>query len=194
MTKIPRSQDEILARIRELQGGDVTGIERSRLLQALDLPAAREFLHQLAEWTEETWNAQRLVTERDVLGRITKSGPPLGIIGYLPVAWGYANAQKAMSAVRSLAHFSGLLWLLGSRADDVREELTPLEDAHRIYHPWYGKLALVAVSQFVDYPWQDGVFDAADPKDAVVHDDGLWVRDHGAKPISRAEALAEEGY
>lgn len=162
-TPIRRTQDEIVARIRdpEVERRDTPfGVERSRYLQALEYENARQFLR--ADQDPKAWSETVLRTEERVREEIAD---------YLKYAWEKANGRRALSAQRTLLQFSGLLWLLSS--PEAEEIIDDLED-------WthYGKPQLVRVSELVDFPWRD-------------HDDGKWVEfgESGVNEKTAAEVL-----
>lgn len=162
-TPIKRTPTEIVARIRDedvARRDTPFGVERSRYLSALDYQDARQFLN--ADQDPQKWAESVLRTEEQVRNEITD---------HLRYAWDKANHRRAMSAQRTLLHFTGLLWLLSSpEADEIVDEL---ED-------WthYGKPQLVRISEMVGFPWRD-------------HDDGKWVEfgEHGNREMTADEVL-----
>jgi len=180
MTDLPRSAIETVARIQQLApGGDLLGVERSRLLDTLPWQQALPFLRADSPWTETTWEAHRIRTVEQVHYMIRE---------YLPHAWAKANQGRASSALRSIAHLSGLLWLLGPQYDELRERIAPDYEPQtvtiqgeqvtdmRMRIPFFGKAALVAASDLVGFPWRD-------------HDNGEWIEDDG-EVLSAGDALA----
>lgn len=163
MTNVPRTVPEILARIEAVAPRDsLGGIERSRLLEALPWSDAQRFLRQPHPHTEASWEANRYSTTEKVRAEIA---------GYLELAWVKANARKGVSAQKNLAHFRGLLWLLGGDAEQVLEQC---EEPEGVFG-YFTKPQLVWISEFVGFPWRD-------------HDDGIWVQMDGDEPLT-AEAV-----
>lgn len=139
---LPRTPGETVARIKELgtTREDFFGVERSRLMESLPYEEAKEFLRDDAPHTEETWEVERTRNCESVRSQITD---------YLKFAWGKANDCRGLSAQRSMAHFKGLLWLLGPEHDELREWIGTPE-----HFAYYGKPALVRVSELVGFDWK----------------------------------------
>jgi hypothetical protein len=185
MTDLPRSAAETARRIRELTdaGADLFNVERSALLETLPFDDARAFFRADAKWIVEPngaqqWEDFRAKTVEDVKQRIRD---------YLPFAWSKANKRRGLSTQRSVALFSGLLWALGKDADELRARIAGQEAAPKkvqgeavvdLRPEWafFGKAALVEVSEFVGFPWRD-------------EDDDEWVESADDDPISANEAL-----
>lgn len=160
MTDLKRSQSEIVARMKDPEVVDRDtpwGVERSRYLMALEYENAREFLRQ--DQDPKQWNAGIMRTEEQVREEA---------VSYLRHAWEKANGQRALSAQRSLLHFAGLLWLIGSpEADSLIDELD--DWTH------YGKPQLVKISDLFGFPWRE-------------HDDGKWC-EHAGAPAKTADEV-----
>lgn len=157
-----RTQDEIVARIKDpaVAKRDSTGDERSRYLDALDWSRAQEFLRPGHPHTEESWGARQTVTVEQVREMMAS---------YMAQAWRKANDRRALSAVRTLCYFAGLLWLMGSReADEVAKSIEDWD--------FYGKPQLVLVCELIDVDWR-------------ALDDGKWLTHSGAQPKSADEVL-----
>lgn len=124
-----RTDDEILAKARQIQPRDFFGTKTSDLISCLPADQAREFLipgADLSDWT---------VFPRDTASICAR------IREYLPFAWEKANDCRGLSAARSLNHFWAWFWLMGH---DL-----PLDD-----YTHYGKPQLRAISEFVGFDWQ----------------------------------------
>lgn len=162
---IPRTADDIAARIESItREQDFHGAERSMLLDALPWSHAKRFLHA-GTWQDDMWEDWRMTTTTDVRRRAHE------IAG---TAWPNANQCKPTEASRSVPALRGLCWLL--RIDVEHVEGVCLENGGVTY-PYHGKLALVAASEAIGFPWRD-------------HDDGRWIDDHGSE-VERSTALDE---
>jgi len=185
MTPIPRSQDEINQRLQAITdaGLDPHGAERSRLLEALDFDHLDPWFRPGQKPNRAEWGKSQQMS--------TIEQARAAALQYLPFAWEKANARRGTSALRSLAHFAGLLWLMGD--DDLVARLTPTHRPDEAgqstdAHAYFGKPALVLVSESLGFDW------------AAV-DDGQWCDwtqdsegdfDVGA-PVSAAQALGRNG-
>lgn len=103
MTDLPRTVDEITARVRQLNDDpwqDFLGAQRTDLIAALPFADAKPWLNDDA--TEADW-APTLTTEqvRD------------GAVKYLEFAMGKADDHRGLSANRSIDHYRSAMWLLG---------------------------------------------------------------------------------
>lgn len=169
---LTRSPTEIVERIRELgkdQTHDMHGTERSRLLEALPYEDAKQFFKHDAPHTDETWEVERTKDRKSVIAQIRS---------YLGFAWKKANECRGISAQRSLSHFKGLLYLLGPDCDELREWIGTPE-----HYEFYGKPALVKVSELISFPWHD---DVGGP------DDDEWKNGEDAEPVTANVALGRE--
>ncbi len=138
-----RPDKDILDRIVSLgedPSADMFGVERSRLLESLPWETAKGFLGQDSTHTEEGWEVERTRTRKSVIAQIR---------GYLEFAWGKANQCRGLSAQRSMSHFKGLIWLMGSELDGLYEWIGTEE-----HYSFYGKPALVRVSDLVGFDWK----------------------------------------
>ena len=128
MTK--RTQDEILARIKELEPKDFFGDQCSDLVQFLTFENAKPWLKEGV--TSEQW--QQL------------TDPVKCIRDYMKFAWGKANDCRGLSARRSVQHMQAWVWL------DGKDELADrLEDVYE----FYGKPCLVLVCQEYGIDWKE---------------------------------------
>lgn len=162
MTNISRTPDQIVARIKDpaVAKRDTAGDERSRYLDALDWNRAQEFLRADSGYTEESWSARQIRTVEQAKEEIRK---------HLVAAWEKANGLRAVSAVRSLCHFAGLLWLIGSTEAD--EVVRSIED-----WDYYGKPQLVLISELIDFDWRSA-------------DNGKWQTNSGGEVKTADEVL-----
>ena len=146
---IPRSVPAIVARLKKAQAdGDFFGAEAGRLADALSFADAlsHELLSEEGKQKgEAVWETNRLKTVADVRKAIAD---------YLPFAWGKANGCRGLSASRSIGHFRGLLWLHGLDGEAIADR-SEFGDGYE----FYGKPALVLVSEFVGFNWGGGVDD-----------------------------------
>jgi hypothetical protein len=161
---IPRTENQILQRLKEIaDADDMFGVERSRLLEALSWQAAQSFLQDGHDHEEAEWEDHRLKTTGQVIDQI---------VSYLGFAWGKANESRGLSAQRSLAHFRGLLYLLGSDHDELRQWIGSPE-----HYQFYGKPQLVKVSEVVGFDWRtvdnDEWKNAEDADDVLTADEAL---------------------
>lgn len=110
---ITHTQDEIVARIHALAESrrDFFGAETSRLVSALDLDHAKEFLKP------EYWASWEQSTEAELREAARE---------YLSFAMDKAGNHRGLSAGRSVSHYSGLVWLLEPDQYD-RFEAAPYE-------------------------------------------------------------------
>lgn len=138
---IPRTTDQVVARILELEAAktDQFGIERSRLLEALPLEQAKRWLHADNPPDAAAWEASRLKTREQVLGRAAAE---------LVQAWRWANMRRHQSVAKVLAHFRGCFWLLG--LDDAYAAIEQEQDKPLEY---FGKRELVAVATALGADW-----------------------------------------
>lgn len=141
---IPRSVPDIVARLKRAQAdGDFFGAEVGRLADALSFAdvLSHELLSEEGKQKgEAVWEDRRLRTVADVRKAITD---------YLPFAWGKANDCRGLSAGRSIGHFLGLLWLHGPDGEAIANR-PEFGDGFE----FYGKPALVLVSEFVGFNWE----------------------------------------
>lgn len=169
---LQRTTEEIVAKMRELADGeDPHGVERSRLLEALPWKDAQQFLNSDAPHTAESWEVDRTKDHKSVQAQVK---------AYLGHAWGKANSRRGTSAEKSMAHFRGLLWLLGAEQEELLCKVKE-QDAHRdqdgrhLRYSYFGKAALVRISEYVGFDWE-------------AKDDGEWQRVDGTSTTAN-EAL-----
>lgn len=132
---MPRTQDEILNRILEVQDKDVLGFQRVDLIVYLDFDHAKQFLKEDAkkeEWKQEV------------------RSPKEKMIDYMPFAWEKANNCRGISAARSISHYQAWLWLDGN--EELAEKIEDYE--------FYGKPQLVMICEYLGLDhsrWDDGI-------------------------------------
>lgn len=152
----PRTPEEIVARIRAIESADFFGTITSDLLACLPFADAKPWLKDEAkasDWTADAADAESIKAR---------------MLDYMAFAWEKANNQRGLSAMRSLNHMQGWLWLL-------REEVAA--DALDGYSH-YGKPQLRAICEHYGWDWRQW-------------DDGEWANnegDPGEKPESVADA------
>lgn len=100
MTDLPRSQEEIVARIYAIADDDFFGAKFHELIGTLDFEHARPFLAQSA--TEESWTPLSTLTIEGVRDRAAE---------YLSFATDKALNHRGLSAARSVDHFEAFIWL-----------------------------------------------------------------------------------
>ena len=127
-----RTQDEIVARIREIKDADVFGFGRHALIDLLDYEHAKPFLKDGV--TEEEWGEPPTPIE--------------SIKDYLEFAWEKAMNKRGLSAARSLMKLEQWAWASGD------ETLMGLVNS-RSYAD-YGKRQLAAVCRHLGIDnWQE---------------------------------------
>ena len=94
-----RTQEEILAKIKEIEGNDFFGFEKSDYIDFLDYEHAKPFLKDTA--TPESWKKER---QEDVKKLMRD---------YLPFAFEKALGRRGISASRSISYFKAWLWIAG---------------------------------------------------------------------------------
>ena len=132
-----RTQDEILARIKERKPDDFFGFEVSEYVPFLDYKYAKPFLKP--EVTREEWDKDRI------------TDPVFLIKDYMPFAWEKANGCRGISASRSLSHMVAWLWLAGE------DELAKATDGD---YNHYGKEKLIKICEHYGLDWKqwdDGI-------------------------------------
>lgn len=133
--KTDRSAEEILTRLRVLdeEGGDMFGVFRTHLIEALPFPTAQPFLNPgvtPAEW------------ERVANPYVT---PKEEALAYMPFAASKIVGERGLSANRNIDHMRGLVWLHGGDA--------ALKELEETDYGWYGRgqmekaAALLGLSQ-----------------------------------------------
>ena len=95
-----RTQEEIVARMKEVEQNDYFGYQRSDLLEYLDFDHAKEWLKP--ETTRGQWDEAK-----------ASKTPREQMIDYMEFAWEKANRERGLSAARSMDHYTSWLWLDG---------------------------------------------------------------------------------
>ena len=121
---VMRTQDEIVARIREKRS--IFAFDAEVLLPHLDYDHAREFIKP--ETTREQWEAPR---EHDGTTfdtyPLTEAAALRDFRAYSEFAWGKAQDHRSLSAGRSVEKLEAWTWLLGR--DDVLAEVAKTDYA-----------------------------------------------------------------
>lgn len=138
-----RTQDEIVARIKDIRGSDWLSTQLADLAVYLDREHVREFLKSDANPDE--WETKPL----------TREGVLKEMLEYLDFAFEKALNHRGISASRSIDHMRAFLWLLG---DD--ELLAFAEDAKN--YPRYGVPILKAISRKYDKAMPDSILNWED--------------------------------
>lgn len=131
-----RTDAEILARIKEIDGRDWMGIEFRDLVIRLPFDAAKPFLKDGAQ--EDAWK----VRPRDRDSLVAE------MLDYMPFAWEKAIDGLGLSACRSMSHYAAWTWLAGDDLGDLAD------------YKYYGKDNLVRICQHYGFDasqWDDGV-------------------------------------
>jgi hypothetical protein len=130
-----RTNEEIIARLREIDSRDALGFESGDLMIRLPLELAREFLKP--EYDGADWK----VYPRD------RESVIAGMLNYMPFAWEKANNCRGISAYRTLCHYTSWLWLIGEDLGDL------------LSYEFYGKPQLIAICERFGWDhkqWDDG--------------------------------------
>lgn len=134
-----RTDEEILAKVKDVENSDVFGVIRTDLLSRLPFEEAKSFLE--VDMTEESY--QPLNRDADsLLEEMHK---------YMEFAWTKANHARGLSAGRSIDHYYAWLWLLGE--DEAAEGI--------LDYRYYGKPQLRAICERYGWDWKtwdDGVW------------------------------------
>lgn len=137
MTGVPRTDEEILARIEARKSEDFFGFERNDLVLRLPFDKAKPFLKDGA--TEADWPTQAPRDRESVIAEMLE---------YMPFAWEKANNFRGISAGRSMHHYMAWTWLAGDDLGDL------------LRYEFYGKDSLVRICQHYGWDpsqWDDGV-------------------------------------
>ncbi len=121
-----RTDVEILTKLETVKDRDMFGTIAGDLVSCLGREAVKPFLNP--EVRPEDWNPE--ARDHDsVVARIED---------YMPFAWGKANDERGLSAMRSLEHMYAWLWLLGGEhAQWAEDNLNEYDD--------YGKPHLASI-------------------------------------------------
>lgn len=102
MTALPRTDEQILAHIEQVQQADFFGAQQNGLLLALSYPAAKPLINDAID--EFEWASQYHTDAERVEDDARQ---------YLSFAIGKADDHRGLSAVRSFDHYRAWMWLLG---------------------------------------------------------------------------------
>lgn len=125
-----RTQEEILARIKNVKPNDFFGFETRDLVAALEYEHAKPYLNPGV--TKEQW-------DNDHTPYYTPENARKCIREYLLFAFEKAYNSRGISAERSQAHFRAWMWLAGD--DEILARVNDIE-----YSP-YGLPKLEAIRQ-----------------------------------------------
>lgn len=128
-----KTQEQILARIKEVEKEDMLGFQREVLLNALNYEHAKSSLKP--ETTKEQWEEGAALTEEKLQAAAK---------GYLEFAWGKAEDHRGISASRSTEKMGEYIWLLGTDEDYALYEATS--------YAMYGCPMLKAAAEFFKTP------------------------------------------
>ena len=133
-----RTYEEINRKIGLLENdpNDIFGFIKGDLICCLPYDQAKPFFKKDSNVTEESWNANKLATDRD--------GVLVAMREYMTFAWDKANNCRGLSACRSLMHYQAWLWLLGE--DEVADMLA-------LDYSCYGKPELRAICEHYGWDW-----------------------------------------
>lgn len=129
-----RTQDEIVARMREVEAGDFFGFRREVLIDALDFEHAREWLKPGV--TADEWRPA--LDQPSILAQAQ---------AYYGFALGKIRDHRGISASRSVDKLGEFAWLLGR--DDVVAAMDAAEYAQ------YGAPKVKAFGEAFELPWPD---------------------------------------
>lgn len=146
-----RTQVEILNRIHAIAPDDFFGFQTNDLVYFLDFEHAKPFL--MEGTTAEQWSP--------ALDPIEK------IKEYMPFAWGKANNNRGLSALRSIEHMKAWVWL------DDQPTLSELLEPD---YQYYGKNHLVAICEHYQIDWK-------------ALDNDQWVNEEDGPSLTASQAL-----
>jgi hypothetical protein len=125
-----RTDEEIIARIRNRQEYDDLGWETSELIIRLPFEKAKSFLKP------EVTAGEYEVRPRD-RDSILKA-----MLDYMPFAWDKANNCRGISAARSMCHYMAWTWLAGDDFGDLLD------------YEFYGKPHLERICEHYGWDWK----------------------------------------
>lgn len=152
-----RTQDEIVARIRERKDDDLFGFEWHELVERLDADHFMEFAADdadMSDWEPSSCDVDSVRKELE---------------DYMEFAWDKANGCRGISASRSLAHMKAWLWLMSEA-----ELLDRVE--HGITYEYYGKPTLAAICEHLEIDWRqwdDGHWTSYEGEEGISADEAL---------------------
>lgn len=134
-----RSQQEIVDKIKEVEGDDLIDFKADFLLHYLEFEHAKPWLMEGA--SKILWGNPMPSDDQSILEEMEN---------YMEFAWDKANNFKGISAARSISHYEIWMWLIGD--EEIFDTLPDYE--------YYGKPILKAICEHYgwDYSkWDDGV-------------------------------------
>lgn len=129
-----RTNEEIIARIAEVEKLDMFGTIGGDLMSFLPFDLAKPYLKDDA--TAEKWAEHQVQND--------KAAILATMVDYMPFAWGKASDRRGLSAMRSLNHMQAWLWMLGHD-----KAVTFLDD-----YTQYGKPQLRAICEAFGWDWR----------------------------------------
>lgn len=133
-----RTQEEILAKIKDIRDEDFFGFETSYLVLYLNYESAEQYLKSAI--TEKEWEPDK--TDRESILKM--------MYEYMSFAWNKAINCRGISASRSMVHYSVWIWMLRDE-----EKFGDLEK-----YEYYGKDNLVKICEHYGWDasqWDDGI-------------------------------------
>ncbi len=131
---LARTQDEIVARIKEVEAEDILGFMREVLISSLDYEHAKPYLKEDADeydWDmNRTWNPDREAEE------------------YLAFAISKIQNHRGISASRSVQKLSAWAWLMG------RDDIVEFMERDNNYAQ-YGAPAVKHFAKEMGFNWPD---------------------------------------
>jgi len=117
-----RTQDEIVARIKQQKAADFLGFETDEYYPYLDFQHVKDFMKD--SLTEKEW--------QDVWSESTKTIMVERMTKYMPFAIEKAENERGISANRSIMHYIAWIWLACD--DDLLSEVEKEYDTN--YHSY----------------------------------------------------------
>ena len=133
-----RTQEEILARMKEREKDDPFGFERGDMLEHLTFENAKPYVKP--ETTAEDW--KKVEEERG-------PDPVQELKDYMAFAWEKANDERGLSANRSIMHCLAWLWLA-----EEDELLAKVQHEYDENYKHYGKDILVMICEHFGLNWK----------------------------------------
>lgn len=132
---VTRTQDEILARFREVASTDLIGFRREVLVDSMDLDTLKKVMPDFAPEGDASEYPAIKPESLDARAR-----------GYLEFAIEKAICHRGISASRSVDKLTEFAWLMGR--DDVVESMSKADYAQ------YGVPIVKAFAEGMEYEWE----------------------------------------
>ena len=132
-----RSQQEIVARIKERQDDDFLGFETGDYFCRLEVKNAKPFCKDdadMSDWEQSPADRESILAEMK---------------DYLEFAWGKDNDERGISACRSISHYIAWSWLAGDT-----EFSAELDRMYENNYTHYGKPILVHIAKHYGWDWR----------------------------------------